>query len=56
MPRANLASAYLDAGQAGKAVLLLEKAVAYSEQVLGADHPLADTLRSKLFEARAALL
>ncbi|NUT49850.1 MAG: tetratricopeptide repeat protein [Saccharothrix sp.] len=51
--RDNLASAYGEAGDLGRAVPLYEATLTDSERVLGPDHPTTRIIRSNLAEARA---
>jgi hypothetical protein len=50
--RNNLAYAYASAGDLGRAIPLLEQALADSERVLGADHPQTKMVRGNLAAAR----
>ncbi len=50
--RNNLAGAYREAGDLGRAIPLLEQALAGFVQVLGADHPQTKTVHANLATAR----
>ncbi len=50
--RNNLAGAWQEAGDLGRAIPLLEQALADSVRVLGADHPQTKTVRGNLAAAR----
>ena len=50
--RNNLAAAYRVAGDLGRAIPLLEQALADSERVLGADHPQTKIVRGNLAAVR----
>ena len=52
--RNNLARAYQDAGDLGRAIPLFEQTLADSERVLGADHPATLTSRNNLADAYQA--
>ena len=50
--RNNLAYAYQDAGDLGRAIPLYEQTLADRERVLGADHPQTKIVRGNLAAAR----
>ena len=50
--RNNLAAAYANAGDLGRAIPLLEQTLADSVRVLGADHPQTKIVRGNLAAAR----
>jgi len=50
--RNNLALAYEDAGDLGRAIPLYEQALADSTRILGADHPQTNIVRGNLAAAR----